>query len=42
MRMRRFILRLRLFFSRFKKYDYREERGFIYETPDDEETKDAK
>ena len=35
MSMRKFMLRLRLFFSRFKKHRHYEEKGFIYEQKDD-------
>jgi hypothetical protein len=35
MRMKKFIYRLRFFFSRFKKQRHYEERGFIYEQEDD-------
>jgi len=35
MRMKKFILKARLFFSRFKKYRHYEEKGFIYEQEDD-------
>ena len=35
MRIKKFIYRLRLFFSRFKKQRHYEEKGFIYEKEDD-------
>lgn len=35
MRMRRFMLRLRLFFSRFRKTRHYEQKGFIYEQDDE-------
>ena len=35
MSMRRFILRMKFFFSRFKKSHYHEEKGFIYEQDDE-------
>ena len=35
MRMKKFIYRLRLFFSRFKKRRYYEEEEFVYEQDDE-------
>ena len=35
MLMKRFILRLRLFFSRFQRRKYYQEKGFIYEKDDE-------
>ena len=34
--MKKFILKARLFFSRFKKQRHYEEKGFIYEQDEDE------
>ena len=36
MSIKKFIYRLRLFFSRFKKQRHYEEKGFIYEQDEDE------